>query len=160
MKDGLCQAAGCKERAQFANPAIVTFPGPQAIVFCRTHFLISMGKLRKTFRSTFKDKVEGEQFLDKVIKGWVSYPEHTVIDLKTKEMTLVKNVNPEFETHKLNVRGVEMVNFLSEKFNDLLNEVQFVLSPEGREIEIVRQKLEEACFFARKGASKQPENWL
>jgi hypothetical protein len=72
----------------------------------------------------------------------------------------VKNMNPEFDTHKLNARGLETVDFLSEKFNDLLNDVWFVLSPEGREIDIVRQKLEEACFFACKGVSKQRENWL
>jgi hypothetical protein len=72
----------------------------------------------------------------------------------------MKNANllaPEFQVHLLNKKGIEKANEIAERFDLLLGWLVTVL-PEGRELSIVKTKLEEASFFAKKGMAKQPEN--
>jgi hypothetical protein len=66
-------------------------------------------------------------------------------------------LNPEFEVHMLNERGIERALNIAADFDLLLNSLAEVL-PKGRELSIVKTKLEEACFFAKKGMANQPEN--
>jgi hypothetical protein len=66
-------------------------------------------------------------------------------------------VNPEFEVHMLNERGIDKANQIAKAFDDLLNNLK-VLCPEGRQLAIVKTKQEEASFFAKKAMAVSPEN--
>lgn len=66
---------------------------------------------------------------------------------------------PEFAVHLLNDLGKERAGQIAEAFSNLLNEVEYLVHPAtyGREMSIVRTKLEEASFFAKKAMAVQPE---
>ncbi len=66
-------------------------------------------------------------------------------------------VDPLFEVHRLNDTGLEKASTIAVAFDSLLNEIR-PLVPEGREWSIVKTKLEEACFYAKKGLSSIPSN--
>lgn len=66
-------------------------------------------------------------------------------------------MNPEFQVHLLNADGLQKANAVSEEFDRLLEKLK-ILCPEGREFSIVKTKLEEASFFAKKSVAKSPEN--
>ena len=66
-------------------------------------------------------------------------------------------MNIEFEVHKLNSFGLDRAKQLADRFDDFLGHVQYLV-PEGRYLSIVKTKLEEACFFAKKGIAVVPEN--
>jgi len=58
-----------------------------------------------------------------------------------------------FEVHMLTDHGKTQATLIAEAFDGLLD----LLSPivgEGRELALVRTKLEEACFFAKKGMAR------
>lgn len=67
-------------------------------------------------------------------------------------------MNKEFAVHLLNRDGKEKAQLIAEAFNTLLESLQQGLVPPGRELAIVKTKLEEACFFAKKGMASLPEN--
>jgi hypothetical protein len=66
-------------------------------------------------------------------------------------------MNKEFEVHKLNEQGFAKVTELAHGFDALLTAI-LAWIPASRELSIVRTKLEEACFFAKKGIANVPEN--
>jgi hypothetical protein len=66
-------------------------------------------------------------------------------------------VNTEFEVHMLNTDGVRKANLIAEIFDSALNDLNKVCPP-SRESAIVRTKLEEACFFAKKAMASDPAN--
>ena len=66
-------------------------------------------------------------------------------------------MNKEFEVHILNEQGIQNATMLAHKFDELLCSL-IALCPAGRELSIVRTKLEEACFFAKKSVASAPEN--
>lgn len=66
-------------------------------------------------------------------------------------------MHKEFEVHKLNESGFVKVTELANRFDDLLSHLE-ILCPAGRELSIVRTKLEESCFFAKKAIANGPEN--
>lgn len=64
-------------------------------------------------------------------------------------------MNKEFAVHMLNEQGKEKAQRIAKAFDDLLNtlageSIESSLCPPGREFAIVKTKLEEACFFAKK----------
>lgn len=65
----------------------------------------------------------------------------------------------EFAVHLLNDLGKDHAGLIAEAFTTLLNEVEYLVYPAtmGREMSIVRTKLEEASFFAKKALAVQPE---
>jgi len=66
-----------------------------------------------------------------------------------------------FEVHMLNEQGKSKAKTIAEAFDVLLTTVNAVAgsSPtSGRELAIVKTKLEEACFFAKKAMANQAEN--
>lgn len=63
----------------------------------------------------------------------------------------------EFKVHILNESGLEKARLLGEIFSKCLAEVNIVLGP-GRELSLVVTKLQEACFFAKRGIAIQPFN--
>jgi hypothetical protein len=62
----------------------------------------------------------------------------------------------EFEVHLLNERGINVAQSLVLRFDELLSWLDTVL-PEGREFSIVKTKLEEASFFAKKAMAVNKE---
>ena len=65
--------------------------------------------------------------------------------------------NKEFEVHLLNDEGIFRARKIAIYFDDLLNFLKEII-PESRELSIVKTKLEEACFFAKKGMANQKIN--
>ena len=69
-----------------------------------------------------------------------------------------------FEVHMLNDQGKKRAQDIAESFDALLGALQAIWIPAsnytlgGREQAIVRTKLEEACFFAKKAMAIQKEN--
>lgn len=66
-------------------------------------------------------------------------------------------VNKLFEVHLLNNQGIRKAAAIAMAFDDLLSELS-LHCPESREFSIVKTKLEEAAFFAKKAMSVQAEN--
>jgi hypothetical protein len=66
-------------------------------------------------------------------------------------------MDPAFEVHMLNEIGKKKAVDIAMSFNALLITLTDYC-PTGRELAIVKTKLEEACFFAKKAMASQPEN--
>ena len=66
-------------------------------------------------------------------------------------------ISPLFSFHKLTEDGIKKSQYVAESFNNLLQELAAVC-PEGREFSIVKTKLEEASFFAKKAVANSPSN--
>ena len=62
-----------------------------------------------------------------------------------------------FQVHMLNDSGKDKARIIAIQFDNLLRDLSLVC-PAGREMSIVRTKLEEAAFFAKKAMASQPEN--
>ncbi len=60
-----------------------------------------------------------------------------------------------FEVHRLNDDGMKCAEEIAAAFNDCLSRLRG-LCAEGREFSLVKTKLEEAAFFAKKAMSTQP----
>ena len=59
-------------------------------------------------------------------------------------------MNKEFEVHILTEAGILKAEILAKLFDELLNTLTMHHCPNNREFSIVKTKLEEACFFAKK----------
>lgn len=66
-------------------------------------------------------------------------------------------INAEFRTHQLNEQGIEKAGAIGSAFDDLLEYLKKQI-PEGRGLAIVKTKLEEASFFAKKAMACDPIN--
>jgi hypothetical protein len=62
-----------------------------------------------------------------------------------------------FKVHKLNEEGMKNANLIAESFDGLVCYLS-KLCPDGREFSIVKTKLEEAAFFAKKAMAGLPDN--
>lgn len=62
-----------------------------------------------------------------------------------------------FEVHMLNETGKGKARLIAESFDALLTDLSDLCGV-CREMSIVKTKLEEACFFAKKSMANQPEN--
>jgi hypothetical protein len=67
-------------------------------------------------------------------------------------------IRHEFKVHILNTAGIEKARTLAQEFAWFLDEIESLIGTEGREIALVRTKLEEASFFAKKAMASRPEN--
>lgn len=69
-------------------------------------------------------------------------------------------IRPEFNVHLLNEEGKVKANIIAFVFTDTLNrlEDEDVCGSEGREMAIVRTKLQEAAFYAKRAMAVRPEN--
>lgn len=63
-----------------------------------------------------------------------------------------------FKFHKLNAQGIEKAKTIQSLFELQLTALERVITLDGREMSIVRTKLEEACFFAKKAMAVDPTN--
>ena len=69
-------------------------------------------------------------------------------------------MRPEFRTHTLTEDGKAKAAKIAMAFDSLLAELETIV-PTGRPLSLVKTKLEEACFYAKKGmaeANAEPEN--
>lgn len=66
-------------------------------------------------------------------------------------------VSPLFQFHRLNDDGIKKAEVIAHEFDDLLISLSSYC-PEGREFSIVKTKLEEASFFAKKAMAGAKEN--
>lgn len=62
-----------------------------------------------------------------------------------------------FESIALNEQGQKRLASITLAFNDLLDGIRPIV-PEGREWSIIKTKLEEACFYAKRGMSLAATN--
>jgi hypothetical protein len=67
-------------------------------------------------------------------------------------------VDPLFGVHMLNELGKTKAKQIARGFTAMLELLKFAAGGEGRELAIVKTKLEEACFFAKKAMASRPEN--
>lgn len=68
-------------------------------------------------------------------------------------------MQPEFEVHMLNEGGIEKAQRIAGIFDFALTRlIEEGLVPPGRYQAIVRTKMEEAAFFAKKALAVVPEN--
>lgn len=65
--------------------------------------------------------------------------------------------DPLFQVHKLNEGGLKIAGELATAFDELLSKLR-AICPEGREFAIVKTKLEEASFFAKKSIANVASN--
>ena len=66
-------------------------------------------------------------------------------------------MNAAFQVQSLNPAGKTKANKIAEAFEACLQQLE-QYCPDGREMALVRTKLEEACFFATKTMASQPAN--
>jgi hypothetical protein len=66
----------------------------------------------------------------------------------------------EFAVHLLNDKGKDGARRLADLFTTVLDEIEGLVGVDGREIAIVRTKLEEASFFAKKALAMHAENQI
>ncbi len=67
-------------------------------------------------------------------------------------------MNKEFQVHILNEGGIAKAQKLAALFDNLLNELVAINPTTSREMSLVRTKLEEASFFAKKAMANDPAN--
>lgn len=65
----------------------------------------------------------------------------------------------EFKVHRLNVQGLVKADRLANAFATCLAEVEGLV-PAGHELSLVVTKMQEACFFAKRGIALDRENQL
>jgi hypothetical protein len=63
-----------------------------------------------------------------------------------------------FEVHTLNEKGMAKAKELQRMFEEFLIDLCDICGTDGREMSIVRTKLQEASFFAKRAMAMQPEN--
>lgn len=66
-------------------------------------------------------------------------------------------MNPLFRTHKLSPSGFTKAIAIAKAFDTLLGTLEAYCT-NGREFAILKTKLEEACFFAKKAMAIDPAN--
>ena len=67
-----------------------------------------------------------------------------------------------FAVHKLNESGITKALQMAEAFATLEERIAELVTPNthGREMAVVRTKLQEACFFAKRAMAEQQQNQL
>lgn len=66
-------------------------------------------------------------------------------------------MNKEFTVHMLNELGKKKAGEIASAFDECLDKLK-KLCPDGREMSLVKTKLEEASFFAKKSMACHSEN--
>jgi hypothetical protein len=67
-------------------------------------------------------------------------------------------IRNEFQVHMLNNEGKARATDLAKLFTVFLNNIESQCGPDGREMAIVRTKLQEAAFFAKRAIAVLPSN--
>jgi hypothetical protein len=69
-------------------------------------------------------------------------------------------VRDEFNVHLLNEGGIQRARRIAEVYSDTLTKLEDICGPDGREMAIVRTKLQESAFFAKRAMAVREENQL
>jgi hypothetical protein len=69
-------------------------------------------------------------------------------------------IRKEFTVHMLNQEGKDKAALIAEGFSRCLNLLEDVCGSDGREMSIVRTKLEEASYYAKRSMAQRPENQM
>ncbi len=67
-------------------------------------------------------------------------------------------IDPLFTFHRLNPSGIDKAVMIAELFTDLKNRLSILCPENTREFAIVKTKLEEASFFAKKSMAGDKTN--
>lgn len=67
-------------------------------------------------------------------------------------------IDPLFQVHRLNAEGIEKAKLMAQLFSTLLRQLDAMTPPSSRDMAIVRTKLQEACFFAKRAMACLGEN--
>lgn len=67
-------------------------------------------------------------------------------------------MDPLFKVHMVNSAGKEKAQRIAQTFENCLSNLRMICPENTREFAIVKTKLEEACFFAKKSMANVPEN--
>ncbi len=70
----------------------------------------------------------------------------------------MSNIRNEFQVHRLNDEGMARANDLARLFSEFLSGVECHTGTEGRDVAIVRTKLQEASFYAKRAMASHVEN--
>ena len=68
------------------------------------------------------------------------------------------NIRNEFDVHMLNDVGKGRAYDIAKQFSVCLNNLEAIIGLDGREMAIVRTKLQEAAFFATRAIAVKSEN--
>lgn len=66
-------------------------------------------------------------------------------------------MHAQFRTYRLNEAGQQKAQAISEVFDELLSKLERLV-PEGHQLNLCGNKLEQACFFAKKGMAMDASN--
>lgn len=67
------------------------------------------------------------------------------------------SIRPEFTVHRLNAAGLSFAEQVAQVMSRTLNELETLCGAGSREMAIVRTKLQEASFFAKRAVAERPE---
>jgi len=67
-------------------------------------------------------------------------------------------IRSEFDVHMLNDDGIAKARAIAETFSAALDALEAQCGADGREMAVVRTKLQEAAFFAKRAMAVRPEN--
>ena len=67
-------------------------------------------------------------------------------------------IRDEFDTYDMSNAGQARAFDIAMVFTEALDAIEKIVGKEGRDMAIVRTKLEEACFFAKRANSRKPES--
>jgi hypothetical protein len=67
-------------------------------------------------------------------------------------------IRDEFQVHLLNSEGIDRAKALAYLFSKFLNDVESITGNAGREVSIIRTKLQEASYFAKRAVATRVEN--
>lgn len=70
----------------------------------------------------------------------------------------MSKIRSEFDVHMLNEEGVAKARAIAETFTTVLDALETQCGADSREMAIVRTKLQEAAFFAKRAMAVRPEN--
>lgn len=67
-------------------------------------------------------------------------------------------IREEFDVHLLNDEGIRKAQEVASTLSMALDDLEIICGKDGREMAIVRTKLQEAAFFAKRAMAVRPEN--
>lgn len=67
-------------------------------------------------------------------------------------------IRDEFNVHILNESGIAKAKGIAEVYSRALDDLERLCGADGREMAIVRTKLQESAFFAKRAMAVRPEN--
>jgi hypothetical protein len=69
-----------------------------------------------------------------------------------------EKIRSEFDVHMLNDEGIAKACAIALLFTRTLDGLEAAIGADGREMAVVRTKLQEAAFFAKRAMAMRPEN--